>query len=238
MSTLCVVRHGQASAHAADYDQLSPLGEEQGRLLGEFWADTDRRFDRIYLGPLKRHRQTLDAVRQVFRRRGLDLPDPTPLPELDEHHGPEVIAHHRDRLYQEAGLRDPDKEKEGVGRKEKIRRTLLIYQRGTRLWIRGELETPQELEPWAAFRSRIASGTDKILGARTRGQRAAAFTSGGATAAAVGQALGLGDEKILELSWRVRNAALTELLFSSRGLSLDSFNGTPHLREEALLTFI
>ncbi len=236
MSMLCVVRHGQASAHAADYDQLSPLGEEQGRVLGEYWADTDRRFDRIYLGPLKRHCQTLDAVMQVFRHRGLDLPDPIPLPELDEHHGPEVITHHRDRLYQQAGISDPDKE--GVDRKEKIRRYLLIYQQGTRLWVRGELETPQGLETWAAFRSRIASGTGKILDAGTPGQRAAAFTSGGATAAAVGHALGLGDERILELSWRVRNAALTELLFSSRGLSLDSFNSTPHIREERLLTFI
>lgn len=236
MSTLCVIRHGQASAHAADYDQLSPLGEEQGRVLGEYWADTDRRFDRLYLGPLKRHRQTLDAVLQVFRHRGLDLPDPTPLPELDEHHGPEVIAHHRDRLYEEAGIGDPDKE--GVDRKEKIRRTLLIYQQGTRLWVRGELETPKGLESWAAFRSRIESGTDKILGAGTPGQRAAAFTSGGATAAMVGHTLGLDDEKILALSWRVRNAALTEFLFSSRGLSLDSFNSTPHLREERLLTFI
>ena len=38
MSRLFVIRHGQASFLADDYDQLSPLGEEQGRALGAYWA--------------------------------------------------------------------------------------------------------------------------------------------------------------------------------------------------------
>lgn len=236
MSTLCLVRHGQASAHAADYDQLSPLGEEQGRVLGEYWAETGQLFDRVYLGPLKRHRQTLDAVTAVYKHRGLDWPEPTPLPELDEHQGPEVIAHHRASLYREAELVDPDVE--GVDRAEKIRRYLMIYQQGTRRWIRDDLETPPGLESWAAFRARIESGAAKIQAGTTRGQQTAAFTSGGATAAAVGLALGLDDETVLELSWRVRNAALTELLFSGGRMSLDSFNAVQHLREERLVTYI
>ncbi|MCP4247678.1 MAG: histidine phosphatase family protein, partial [bacterium] len=65
-----------------------------------------------------------------------------------------------------------------------------------------------------------------------------AFTSGGATAAAVGLALGLDDEKVLELSWRVRNGSLTELLFSGDRLTLDTFNATPHLREKRLVTYV
>ena len=236
MSTLCIVRHGQASAHAADYDRLSPLGEEQGRALGEYWAQTGQCFDRVYLGPLRRHRQTLAAVDAVFRRRGIDWPQPTPLPELAEHQGPEVIAHHRAHLYRTAELVDPDHEE--VDRQEKMRRYLIIYQQGTRRWIRDDLETPAGLEPWAAFRARIESAAAKILAADTPGQRAVAFTSGGATAAAVGLALGLDDGKILELSWRVRNAALTRLLFTRGRLSLDTFNTTPHLREDRLVTYI
>ena len=34
MSRILLVRHGQASLGAADYDQLSDLGEEQSRILG------------------------------------------------------------------------------------------------------------------------------------------------------------------------------------------------------------
>ena len=34
MSTILLVRHGQASFGAADYDNLSPTGHEQSRVLG------------------------------------------------------------------------------------------------------------------------------------------------------------------------------------------------------------
>ena len=37
MSVLYVVRHGQASFFTDNYDQLSPKGVEQSRLLGKYW---------------------------------------------------------------------------------------------------------------------------------------------------------------------------------------------------------
>ena len=41
MGTVLLVRHGQASFGADDYDVLSPAGWEQGRTLGRFLADTE-----------------------------------------------------------------------------------------------------------------------------------------------------------------------------------------------------
>ncbi|MEM7582290.1 MAG: histidine phosphatase family protein [Acidobacteriota bacterium] len=235
MSLLCLVRHGQASVHAADYDCLSEHGEAQSRALGAHWAASSRRFDRVYVGPLRRHQQTHDAVAKIFQERDLAWPDPVPLAELDEHQGPEVIAHHRADLYRQAGLEDPGQD--DVDQRETLRRYLRIYQLGTRQWIRAELETPSGLESWSTFRDRIRIGLEAIVARAIKGERVVAFTSGGATAAAVGLVLGLDDEKILELSWRVRNAALTEVLFSGDRLSLDSFNTTPHLTDDQL-TFV
>ena len=37
MGTLYLVRHGQASFGADDYDVLSPAGHEQAVRLGEYW---------------------------------------------------------------------------------------------------------------------------------------------------------------------------------------------------------
>ena len=37
MSMLHLVRHGQASFGADDYDKLSELGWQQSRRLGEYW---------------------------------------------------------------------------------------------------------------------------------------------------------------------------------------------------------
>ncbi len=236
MSVLVLVRHGQASVHAADYDRLSALGEEQGRVLGEHWADKGERFDRVVVGPLRRQRQTSEAVAAVFRRRGLDWPAPESMAELDEHQGPAVIEHNSAALFREIGVSPA--EQDAGGEAGSLRRYLKIYRLGTRRWIRGALETPPGHEPWADFRARVEAGIGRLTGGDARGQRIAAFTSGGVVAAAVGLALGLDDRKVLELSWRVRNAALTELLFGGGRLALDTFNTMPHLREERLVTYI
>ena len=87
MRQLILVRHAQASFFAAHYDQLSPLGREQARALGEHWAATGTRFTAVYVGPLQRHRQTCDIVAATCRARGLEWPDAQLLPELAEHDG-------------------------------------------------------------------------------------------------------------------------------------------------------
>ena len=63
MGMLYLIRHGQASAHAEDYDQLSELGKIQGRIIGNHLSD--KQIDAIYIGPRKRHLQTYEAARQV-----------------------------------------------------------------------------------------------------------------------------------------------------------------------------
>lgn len=44
----------------ADPDRLSPLGAEQARCLGAYWAGAGVRFDRCYSGPLLRQRQSAE----------------------------------------------------------------------------------------------------------------------------------------------------------------------------------
>ncbi len=53
----------------------------------------------------------------------------------------------------------------------------------------------------------------------------------------VGLALGLADEKVVELSWTVRNAAYSEFLFSGERFSLSAFNIAPPL-DAAQQTFV
>ena len=62
MPTLYLVRHGQASFGAANYDQLSPLGVQQCQQLGRYWAAKGRRFARVITGTLQRQVQSHDAI--------------------------------------------------------------------------------------------------------------------------------------------------------------------------------
>ena len=62
MGLILLVRHGQASWGAADYDQLSPLGEKQGEVLGSWLAKAGVRPTRLVGGTMRRHRQTAEAT--------------------------------------------------------------------------------------------------------------------------------------------------------------------------------
>ncbi len=237
MSFLFLVRHGQASFDGDDYDQLSARGLEQCRQLGLHWAGLNLIFDHVFVGPRRRHWQTLDAVAAVYRERGLNWQQPVELPELDEHSGQDVLS----RTLPELMRRDPVvREMKAKLRKDSDtaqRDYLLLFQKVTRMWVRRELNLP-DLEAWHEFRARVNQGIAKITGASGSKKNVVAFTSGGPTAAAMGFALGIDDEKTLELSWVVRNAAYTEFLFSRGRFSLVTFNAVPHLTDRELLTYI
>ena len=237
MSLLFLVRHGQASFNAEDYDQLSSRGVEQARQLGIHWAGLNLVFDHVYVGPRRRHRQTVDAVAAVYRERGLNWPEPVELPELDEHCGQDVLTRSLPDLMQRDPVIREMREKLRKDSDTAQRDYLRLFQKVTRLWVRRELHLP-DLEAWHEFRERIQRGLANITEAAGNKKRVAAFSSGGPVAAAMGFALNLDDEKTLALSWVVRNAAYNEFLFSRERFSLVTFNAVPHLTNPHLLTFI
>ena len=115
MGQLILVRHGQASFGAEDYDQLSDLGIRQGQRLGEYWRQASQaparsdelQFDAVLMGSLKRHRQTWEAIAEGAKLQmtpeiwpGLNEYDshalietvhPAPLSKPDT---PEMYKHH------------------------------------------------------------------------------------------------------------------------------------------------
>jgi broad specificity phosphatase PhoE len=54
---LTLIRHGQAGSRLA-YDDLSEIGQEQARVLGQWFAAHSVRFDAIVTGGLNRQRMT------------------------------------------------------------------------------------------------------------------------------------------------------------------------------------
>ena len=58
MSRIYVVRHGEASWHEEDYDQLTDKGHAQARAVGAELAARGIRPDVVVSGTLRRHRET------------------------------------------------------------------------------------------------------------------------------------------------------------------------------------
>ena len=58
MGSIYLIRHGQASFGADDYDVLSPLGVLQAQIAGRHLADLGLHFDRCLSGDLSRQQDT------------------------------------------------------------------------------------------------------------------------------------------------------------------------------------
>ena len=74
MSSVYLVRHGQAGSRQC-YDQLSPLGRRQARLLGEHFVREGVRFEVIWAGAMLRQRQTAEEVWCAYRTAGVAAPE-------------------------------------------------------------------------------------------------------------------------------------------------------------------
>lgn len=238
MALLTLVRHGQASFLAENYDRLSPLGERQARSLGEYWVARGVTFDRIYYGPAERQIRTGEIVGAVLGQASLPWPEPVIVPEFDEYAGIEVmraflpglLEKHEDLRALETQFRS------AADRAEAGRAYDRMFQRVTRLWATGDLAAP-DLEPWSEFCDRIARGIAQVRASGSKSSRIAVFTSGGVIAATARLALDLNYLKTLDLGWSSRNASYSEFLFSGERFSVASFNNLPHLHEPDLITY-
>lgn len=236
MATLALIRHGQASFLAEDYDRLSPLGERQSTLLGEHWARRGVTFDRVYSGPRVRQIRTAELVGEAVRRGGGAWPAPVILEELDEMRAEDVFKH----ALPELSRADPRIAEllaafeAAKARPDAGRRFQSLFSSVMAMWVRGEIQAPG-IEPWSDFLSRVRRGIALVRAGG--GGRVAAFSSGGPVSAAMQLALGTADEATLELAWVVRNAAISEFLYSGDRFTLSSFNTLAHLDDPALWTY-
>ncbi len=219
-----------------DYDQLSDLGVRQSQRIGQHWADTGVHLDHVFVGPRRRHVQTMDAALGAFQAAGGIAPDPVEVPELDEYQVDEVVRTGLPALmaeYPDIAELAATVNKPGVNRMTAFQK---LFERVTRMWVRQEIQV-DDGENWQAFRERVARGLDQILERFSSGQTGAAFTSGGPVSVISAAPLDLADERVLELSWMVRNGAWTEIVFGNDRLSLQAFGAIPHLQAADLQTW-
>ncbi len=211
MGTLYLVRHGQASFGAADYDQLSELGARQCRRLGEHLRARGLRFEAAYRGTLKRHAQSLDALAEGFG----GLPAPTLLPGLDEFDGEAVVR----ALHPEPPPPPPDPA-------QAFRHHFRLLREGLEAWMAGRTR-PEGMPAHADFVAGVADALERVR-LHHEGD-VLMLSSGGPISTAVGIVLGLGASAVIDLNLRLRNSAVSEFQVTPRRTLLLSFNAIPHL---------
>jgi broad specificity phosphatase PhoE len=212
MGTLYLIRHGQASFGAVDYDKLSELGQRQCRRLGEYFRAKGIVFDGVVRGTLKRHQQSLDAILE-----GLALPSPPTVQAwsaLNEYDADALI-----RTVYEGELGSPDNP-------EAYRAHFRLLREALVAWMEGRT-APQGMPSHADWVAGIGAVLDDVR--RNHAGNVLLVSSGGPIATAVSHVLGAPTATTIELNLRIRNSAVTEFAFSPRRHALLSFNHLPHL---------
>ncbi len=210
MATLYLVRHGQASFGADNYDQLSDLGRRQSQQLGRYFAGKSITFDAALTGTLKRHTQTLAGIGEGMQA----AITATPWPGLNEYDSEAVIA----AVHPEPLARPVTP--------ELYRHHFKLLRIGLTQWMLGKTQ-PAKLPSWPDFQQGVV---DVLTHIRQSGaQNVLLISSGGPIACAIGHVLATPPAAIVELNMRLRNTAVCEFEFTPKRVALITYNTLAHL---------
>lgn len=204
MAELLIVRHGQASFGADDYDNLSEVGHEQSRLAGEALREAGWEPDRLVTGTLRRQKDTLKSM-------GFDA-----APE--EHAGLNEYDFHNLLAVKFDGDVPDAVRGERKTHFRTLRETILEWQGGG---LHGAKES------WRDFETRVENA--RQFATDTDARRVLVVSSGGPIGQLVARALGAPDAQMMELNLQVKNTSMTRFVFSGPRFFLHEFNATPHL---------
>jgi broad specificity phosphatase PhoE len=219
MGVLLLVRHGQASLGAADYDRLSELGRRQAQVVGARLAGPGLTIDRVVAGELSRQRDTAEAIMNALGRPLSELGSDG---RLDEYDHVAVMARH------DAGISFANATADG----ERGRQLQSALEEAIGSWISGGSEYGESHD---TFIERVQGAIGDLV---TKPGGTIAVTSGGVIAAYCALSLGLPVERWPSLARLVVNASITKIISGRTGTSLVTFNDHAHLESDrALITY-
>lgn len=237
MSTLVLIRHGQAAAYGHGADHLTEVGRRQAQRLGEYLVARDETFDAAYAGDLLRQQETATIVADVYKAAGKVFPAIETAIGWNEYDANGVTGALVPVLA-EADAAFAQKVSDfqaAIGTREQNRYFQRMFEVVMGKWVRDEITAPG-VETFSSFHQRVNDARAAIIN-DPKSRRVVAFTSGGPIGACVQLVMQAPLHMAMEINWRVRNTSITELLYSRDRISLDSFNAVPHISEPDLLTF-
>lgn len=229
MGDLLLIRHGQASFGATDYDWLSPIGEQQSTRLGAWLAAHEPPPAHVVRGTLRRHAQTAEHCLRAAR---LSAPVEV-IAALDELDHVDLLARHRPDLDGHEAL---TAELRASGDPHRAFQQMFVAAVGR--WTAGTHDH-EYARSWPVFRQDVLAAL-KALAVRARDTDGDTWvvTSGGPIAVIAAHLFGTPPERSLALSWPLANTGLSRVRVGSAGPQIVTYNAWPHLAgEAALLTY-
>ncbi len=210
MGQIILVRHGQASWGAADYDVLSPLGEIQAAAVGRALKDVQPTV--VVHGEMKRQ---ADTARLAVEAAGWSIGTTTD-PRWNEFDSLDVLSQCPAPF---------------AGDDPTAQEFQQWFELATSRWVGGG--SGAYSESWVDFAARAMAGLEALADSGT----AVVFSSGGPISAVASALLGGGGEVYERMTPVVVNASISKVILGRRGTTLVSFNEHSHLQTGDLLTY-
>lgn len=231
MGVLLLVRHGQASLGAADYDQLSELGRRQARATGTRLAHADLAIDRVTCGALTRQRDTAAEIMAIMpdMAHGAGPRPPEGRPHiddrLDEYDHVGVLA----GLFGAGAAAVTFAGADSAGPNRGLQPAL---DEAIARWATADTGYG---ESHSAFTDRVHAVLDDLTGAPGC---TLAVTSGGVISVACTRVLGLPVDRWPVLARIIVNGSVTKIISGRTGANLLTFNDFAHLEgDRSLVTY-
>jgi len=221
VATIYLVRHGQASFGADDYDKLSPLGIRQAQVVGRYLRDCEISFDAVYSGDLLRQRETAQLAiasqpREVSHR--ID-------PRFNEIRNDEQLQY----LLPEVTRNQPavqDLVDRGLRSSKDYQKVIdAVFN----FWV-SPASQDERIQSWSEYSQGVRQALLEVIREQGAGKTVGIFTSGGTIATIVAQVLGLTGEQTYQFYEPIFNCSVTQLFYSGERVSLSYFNDRSFLQ--------
>ena len=221
MATIYLFRHGQASFGSDDYDRLSPLGERQATVLGEYLRDSGIVLDAAYSGDLLRQRETA-RLATATQAGGVKLSVDSRFNEIDND---EQLKYLLPRVLE----RSPDLQAlvdRGLSASKDYQKVIdAVFN----FWVSPQCDEPR-IQSWVDYSGGVRDALRELMVSQGSGRTVGVFTSGGTIATIVAMVLGLGGDRTYPFYEPIFNCSVTQLFYSGRRVSLSAFNDCSYLR--------
>ncbi len=247
MVTILLARHGQASFGQKNYDNLSELGVRQAQMLGEHYANTQRRIDAVFSGSLVRqqdsarhfvesyqtifikHNQSTKLNDSFLQSSGSLLSDSNLIADFNEFNHQDVLTKSNPAFASQSAIAIE------IAKAETPKLRLAeLFDEAMQRWHGGEYDTDY-IESWPDFNNRtrqaLAQVTTRVnsLAKTDEDTSVLVFTSGGVIAAITAQLFKQDSQMAYQLNKKLINTGVTAITLQKQSLRLLSLNEYSHL---------
>jgi broad specificity phosphatase PhoE len=225
VANIYLIRHGQASFGANNYDNLSSLGHSQARHLGEYFNQRLIQPKHVICGNMTRHQQTRDACLSTLSPLLLNesLQISTLWNEFDHEN---VIAVYR------PDLANPEAMKHYLQQQTSPTRAFIeLFSQAIEQWQQqsnyandNDNYNYNYNESWQHFTQRVSQGLQQLIEQTNDNDTVFVFTSGGVISAAIMQILSVPEGQFFNINKQLVNCGVSQLQLKRQRLSLITLN--------------